>query len=219
MSKTKTFTAANDVPFLVRIVEYGDRYGYEDRITHDKKDDALVEFYDYRRECDYDYPGTREEARTAGAPLLGQFVARYRLSTLLENQNGRGLSLMGSSPAWTIDVLTMQDIYDYLLESAPETESEETVISPSDKERQLTQMGINFDFLLNCINIAHAALSKRTTTWQERATTWQERATQVVSRAKAAAAVLHTITHTPHIIAYLQEQDPQALHQCEEVFK
>jgi len=74
------------------------------------------------------------------------------------------------------------------------------------------QMSINFDFLLKCIDGAHAALSKRTNTWQERAR-------EVPVRAAAARDALKVIIRTPAIRAWLLENDPKALRQCEEVFE
>lgn len=105
MSKTATVTSAsNGVTFLVRLVEKGDHYGLDFRVTHGE-DRPMVEFYDVdsRAEC-YDFVGTREEAIAAGAPRLGQFVSRYYVHTLLEDiATTGGICLAGHVPRWTID--------------------------------------------------------------------------------------------------------------------
>ena len=89
---------AAGLTFNVRLVRKGDRYGLDDCLVHDK-DEPLVEFWDATYENDPRF--------TTG---LGQFVSRYFLSTLTdEDGNGhklravpRGIALCGHVPAWTV---------------------------------------------------------------------------------------------------------------------
>lgn len=81
--------------FLVRVVHKGDRYGLDDKLTHDKAD-PMVEFYDLS------YPdkfGPR-----------GQFVSRYNAFTLSKVQGG--LNLCGHEPVWSIDAEAMLPVVD-----------------------------------------------------------------------------------------------------------
>ena len=58
---------SHNVPYVVRVVIKGDKYGmHPEGIVHDKEE-PLVEFYDNRKE----------------ASLLGDFLARYSLSYVL----------------------------------------------------------------------------------------------------------------------------------------
>ena len=68
----------------VRVVHPGDAYGLDNVLTNDGE--AMVEFYDAR------YPHTE----------YGQFVSRYRLSTLNERAPGTGLDLDGGIPDWSV---------------------------------------------------------------------------------------------------------------------
>lgn len=88
---------AHDCMFTLRVVGDGDPYGLNMGLRH-AGDDPLVEFYDQRWPHDHDSDGT----------MLGQFVARYRLSTLLEpDATGRcalerdGLMLDGGT-GWSV---------------------------------------------------------------------------------------------------------------------
>ena len=64
-TNTITVTNSNDVPFTVRIVRQGDRYGLKFGLVHDKAE-PLIEFYDQRfQHTEY-----------------GQFVTRYYASTV-----------------------------------------------------------------------------------------------------------------------------------------
>lgn len=84
--------------FNVRVIRKGDRYGLNDCLVHDK-DDPLVEFWDATYEHDPRF-----------TPGLGQFVSRYFLNTLTdEDGNGhelravpRGIALCGHEPVWTV---------------------------------------------------------------------------------------------------------------------
>ncbi len=64
---------AHDARFTMRVVGDGDRYGRGMSLTHTGPD-PLVELYDRRWDQERDPDGL----------MLGQFVSRYRLSTLLE---------------------------------------------------------------------------------------------------------------------------------------
>jgi hypothetical protein len=102
MSKLLRIETNKHIPFVVRIVESGDKYGHNDSLVYDDRrrtrGDALVEFYDAR------YNHTK----------YGQFVSRYYRSTLLR-QRGRGLFLNEAAEAWQIDAETMADIRQWLL--------------------------------------------------------------------------------------------------------
>jgi len=71
-------------PINVRVVHPGDAYGLNNVLTNDGE--AMVEFYDAR------YPHTE----------YGQFVSRYRLSTLNERAPGIGLDLDGAYRDWSV---------------------------------------------------------------------------------------------------------------------
>lgn len=89
----------------MRLVNVGDRYGLNMCLTHDAGE-QLIEFYDRTHAFHYDYVGTPEEAKAAGAPCLGQFVTRYRLSTILKSAEKRPsatLMMNGGVPVWHIE--------------------------------------------------------------------------------------------------------------------
>lgn len=87
--------------FNVKLVKKGDRHGRNDCLVHDKTD-PLVQFYD--------------ETYTKGFTELGQFVASYYASTLLDR--GRyELSLDTSIPEWTVSASNMVDIQNWLKEN------------------------------------------------------------------------------------------------------
>lgn len=90
------FKAANGVPFLVRVLRDGDRYGRGNCLVCESR--PMVEFYDRR----YDFE-----------PDLGQFVQRYYVSTLLESP-GRGLLLEGGVEAWQVDPASMIEVKAFL---------------------------------------------------------------------------------------------------------
>jgi len=71
-------------PINVRVVHPGDAYGLDDVLINDGE--AMVEFYDAR------YPHTEH----------GQFVSRYRLSTLNGHAPGTGIDLDGGVPDWSV---------------------------------------------------------------------------------------------------------------------
>jgi len=99
---TAFVVARNGVPFHVRLVRKGERYGLNHGLTHEAEDE-LIEFYDQRFDHAYDHIGTRDEAIAAGAEPLGQFVARYYLRTLQDRRPGDSLQLDGGVPQWTVD--------------------------------------------------------------------------------------------------------------------
>jgi hypothetical protein len=80
--------------FLIRVVCEGDRYGMNDKIEHDEPD-PLIEFYDL---------GDSPIETCAKFGPRGQFVSRYYLSDLREDQNDdRDLCLDGGIPVWTVN--------------------------------------------------------------------------------------------------------------------
>lgn len=76
------------LPWAVRVVFEGDRYGLNNILIHDEPD-PLVEFYD------------REHLEKFSP--WGQFVSRYYLSTLTTHKGERGLNLDMGVPAWQIN--------------------------------------------------------------------------------------------------------------------
>lgn len=97
MIKTFSITASNGVPFNVRIVFFGDKYGREDCLTH-MQEFPLVEFYDAR------FMHTKH----------GQFVSRYYVQTVLDHDPLSGLCLDGGVPDWTIDLVSWNVICTWL---------------------------------------------------------------------------------------------------------
>jgi len=91
-----------EMTWAVRVVEQTDAYGLDDCLTHESKD-PLVEFYDTR------YAHTD----------LGQFVSRYRLSSLIEHRNRTksGLQLDGGIPSWRISPKPFFELCDWLEEN------------------------------------------------------------------------------------------------------
>lgn len=89
-------------PWSIRIVEEGDKYGRDDCLTYEKEE-PVIEFYDGDNEFDKHTDGT----------MLGQFVSRYYISTIMDGKGG-GLNLMGYEPKWQIESLAMDSIRDYI---------------------------------------------------------------------------------------------------------
>lgn len=82
------------VTFNVRLVQKGDEYGLDNKLTHDE-DEPLVEFYDTR------YPHTE----------FGQFISRYYRKTLLGSPSvEHGLDLHGGERAWVLSPKNMRDV-------------------------------------------------------------------------------------------------------------
>ena len=125
MKVFKEFTAANGIPFTIRIVFKGGQYGLNDCLVHDKAE-PMIEFHDARY-------------KTRGFdPELGQFVTRYYLKTLLGlDQWGsgnvrNGINLHLGEPNWKIDGETLVKIVswviDYLAEAATPASDDPGVI-------------------------------------------------------------------------------------------
>ena len=91
------------IAFTMRLVRNGDTYGLRHCLTCTTG--PLVEFYDTR--YPFDVLPTGE--------VMGQFVSRYYLETLLQNADeyeslgGRGLVLDGETSEWRIDPDGMRD--------------------------------------------------------------------------------------------------------------
>ena len=102
---------AHDARFTMRVVGDGDRYGRGMSLTHTGPD-PLVEFYDRRWDHDRDPDGL----------MLGQFISRYRLSTLLEPvRDGAtvfetGITLDGGT-AWRVGPEGMADCLRALMDA------------------------------------------------------------------------------------------------------
>lgn len=79
--------------WLAKVVRKGDRYGLNNCLTHDKPA-SLVEFYD-----------------TSNGE---QFVSRYYVETILGIDDGVGLMLYGSCPAWNLDGESVDSVKDWL---------------------------------------------------------------------------------------------------------
>ena len=90
----------SQIPFNVRIVGVGEKYGLNGVLTNDS-DQPLVEFYD-----------TRHTDRDPTTKHLGQFTgARYFVETLLESSNNDcGLCLHGGVPSWALSAATYQEV-------------------------------------------------------------------------------------------------------------
>lgn len=92
------YVAANGVPFNVRIVKQGDKYGLRDQLTHDKPR-TMLEFYDATHP-EYDETGNNR----------GQFVSRYYWSTINKENIKYDLDLNGGVESWTVDRKTLKTI-------------------------------------------------------------------------------------------------------------
>ena len=109
--ENKDPSPGRDTPskFNVKLVLPGDEYGRDDCLTNER-DEPLVEFYDdkYRKDGKF-------------GPL-GQFISRYRMSTLIGDQWGprnSALMLWGSEPSWTLDKEGVAKVLAWLEEWAP----------------------------------------------------------------------------------------------------
>lgn len=99
---------AHHADFTLRVVGPGDRYGHKMHQTH-AEDDPLVEFYDRRWNSEVDPEGM----------VLGQFVARDRLSVLLKaDAAGRTAFdtdiILDATSAWQVDAESMNDCFEAL---------------------------------------------------------------------------------------------------------
>ena len=101
--------------WTLRILEKGSKYGRNMCLTHDE-DKPIVEFYDA------DYTGEMMEkfAKNPDGELLGQFVSRYYIETLFNNDysdsigTGRGLCLHGGEDKWNISGSAMDTVAEFL---------------------------------------------------------------------------------------------------------
>lgn len=118
MTKLLHPIVSRDIPFFMRVVASGDRYGRNMELIHragsliSEIQDPLIEFYDRR------FP--MEEDPATGVNL-GQFVSRYSLSELMrENAAGKtsfdlGLNLEGGIPNWSLDAGAMRSCHHALM--------------------------------------------------------------------------------------------------------
>lgn len=86
--------------FAIKLLEKGDPYGLRSCLVWTDFEHG-VEFYDVM------YAGS-------GFDEVGQFVARYFVSTVLEHEGG--LSLCGDIPEWHIDDCNVQKIQKWISE-------------------------------------------------------------------------------------------------------
>lgn len=95
---SKVIKVVNDkgIPFNVRLLKKGDKYGRNFSLVHDE-DAALVEFYDARQD-----PSKFTE--------YGQFVSRYYLKTLKEHAKGEGLLLDAGIDDWQVSGKNMDKV-------------------------------------------------------------------------------------------------------------
>lgn len=101
----KIFLLEDKIPWKVKIVEVGEKYGRGLLFTNTEK--PFVEFYDMRsNELERD---TR-----------GQFVSSYYLSDILDRCLENGLCLDGGVPSWTISSEGIKKVINFILEYAKE---------------------------------------------------------------------------------------------------
>ena len=95
----------NADPFGVRMIWKGQRYGHNGALVH-SGDDPFVEFWDLQRVSE----PTQDFVSQPGA----QFIQRYNASVLRKTDDGRGLDLYGSEPAWKLDGAAMTMVRRFL---------------------------------------------------------------------------------------------------------
>ena|SRR5579875_3077543 len=100
MNKIMDFVS-NGIPFRVRIIEQGDKFGSNYCIINRNRV-PIVHFYDRR----YNSSGN------------GQFISSYYLSTLLHKDTKNGLCLQGGVPDWNISSASMSSVVSWLEEFA-----------------------------------------------------------------------------------------------------
>lgn len=103
--KAKVVEAENGIPFYVRVIEQGERYGHEDAAVWQDAMPGVI-FYDFRF----------AHYKTFGP--MGQQVATYYLQTIIQGNDGLNLDL--GIPAWQIDAKTMNDLRWWLEEQVVE---------------------------------------------------------------------------------------------------
>lgn len=136
------YNNAHSAWFTMRVVEDGDAYGRDMALTH-SGDDPLIEFYDRR----WDF-----ETDPDGVPL-GQFISRYRLSTLMEPGPGgssvfeTGITLDGAN-AWRVGPAGMADRLRALIHADvvpdPEAEREARVEALAEKINELMSARLEY---------------------------------------------------------------------------
>jgi len=89
-------TNVNGRKFDARVVDTNDNYGLNDGLVNE--DDPMVEFYDMGSD---NFPN-------------GQFVSRYYVSTITEDDGSYGLNLDGGVPEWSIDGQAMVKVVKFL---------------------------------------------------------------------------------------------------------
>lgn len=94
------------IPFNVRIVQQGDRFGRQGCLEHPDRM-PLIEFYDARYTDHADWSGR------------GQFVTSYYLDTFFQIQN-RGVMLDGGIPDWQLGWIEVQTVQKWFLMGCPE---------------------------------------------------------------------------------------------------
>lgn len=94
------------VPFTVRLVREGERFGQGFQLTHDRPA-PMVEFYDRR----FDHYQVWEI-------LLGQFVSRYYISDIGSClRRGGGLCLNDGITEWSLSEANLREVGGWLLQS------------------------------------------------------------------------------------------------------
>lgn len=97
--------------WTIRIIEPGDQYGLDDCLTHGK------DFLGTTRDIDHEFYGPMVEFFDPDGKqtILGQFVSRYYITTLLDPKwKNCGLDLEGGSAKWSVPWEMMNDIRSYL---------------------------------------------------------------------------------------------------------
>ena len=90
--KASIRNTSTGIVFTMRLVPKGERYGLRNVLKHDG-DTPLIEFYDSR------YPHSNDPT----GEMLGQFVSRYDVETLMKAPNV-GLCLDGGNrEVWSLD--------------------------------------------------------------------------------------------------------------------
>ena len=93
---------SHGVPFHVRLVENGEKYGLDRCLTYDEYE-PMVEFYDARYVKKFE--------------PIGQFISRYYVTTLFSKEYGdnrQGLCLHGGVESWYIDEKGMLEVFNWL---------------------------------------------------------------------------------------------------------
>ena len=100
-----TIVITNDhkIPIIARRITKGDKYGRNGCLTHAEEED-VVEFYDSR------YNHNPELG------LVGQFISRYYVSTLITSPNWT-LCLCGGIPDWDLNENNLTTVVAWLKEA------------------------------------------------------------------------------------------------------